>query len=81
MPLDMIPQHHHDQSELRFRLSTVCGLCALFIPVSLYRYVDGDEGYLLYAARMVAEGKQLYRDFFFPQAPLVPNVFAFCIAS
>lgn len=71
------PNQQRVSSELRFRLGTIVGLLALFVPVSLFRYVDGDEGYLLYAARLVAEGKQLYRDFFFPQAPLVPSVFAF----
>lgn len=76
MPLDPRPRPRHLKIELRWRLATIAGLCALFVPVSLRRYVDGDEGYLLYAARLIVEGKQLYRDFFFPQAPLVPNVFA-----
>ena len=76
MPFGTNPQHQHVHSELRWRWATIVLLCAVFVPVSLYRFIDGDEGYLLYAARLIAEGKELYRDFFFPQAPLVPNVFA-----
>jgi len=53
---------------------TLC-LLALFVPVALGRFIDSDEGYLLYAARLVSEGQVLYRDFFFPQTPLVPYVF------
>jgi hypothetical protein len=58
------------------RAWTAASLALLFVPVSLTRYIDGDEGYLLYAARLVAEGKTLYQEFFFPQAPFVPTVFA-----
>jgi hypothetical protein len=59
-----------------YRLLACFGLCLVFVPAALFRYIDGDEGYILYAARLVSEGQALYRDFFFPQAPLVPNVFA-----
>jgi hypothetical protein len=58
------------------RLWVLLALLALFIPVSLRRYIDGDEGYLLYAARLITAGKSLYSDFFCPQAPLVPTVFS-----
>lgn len=58
------------------RAVSLLGLICVFVPVSLRRLIDGDEGYLLYAARMVADGGSLYSDFFCPQAPLVPNVFA-----
>ncbi len=42
----------------------------------LNRFVAPDEGFYLYAARMVQEGLVPYRDFFFPQAPLSPYLFA-----
>ena len=34
--------------------------------------VNQDEGWYLYAARLVAAGKMPYRDFFFTQGPLLP---------
>lgn len=40
------------------------------------RPIDGDEGYYGLAARLVAEGKTPYVDFFYPQAPLLPYVYA-----
>lgn len=48
----------------------------VLVPCALLRLVDGDEGYLLLAARMVREGAVPYRDFFFPQPPLAAYVFA-----
>ncbi len=40
--------------------------------LSLTRRIDADEGYFLYAARLVRQGQIPYRDFFFPQLPLIP---------
>jgi hypothetical protein len=40
------------------------------------RLVDGDEGFYLSAAREVAQGKTLYSDFFYPQMPYLPHIFA-----
>jgi len=57
------------------RASLMLCLLALLLPVALGRFIDSDEGYLLYAARLVSEGQVVYRDFFFPQTPLVPYVF------
>ena len=37
--------------------------------------INQDEGWYLYAANMVAEGKMLYRDFFFTQGPKMPTVY------
>jgi hypothetical protein len=53
----------------------VC-LSAWLVPISLGRLIDADEGYLLMAARLVSEGHWPYRDFFLPQVPLLPAVFA-----
>ena len=38
--------------------------------------LNQDEGWYLYAARMVAEGQLPYRDFAFTQAPLMPFVYS-----
>ena len=37
--------------------------------------LNQDEGWYLYAANMVAEGKILYRDFFFTQGPFMPRFY------
>jgi hypothetical protein len=49
---------------------------AIFAGVSTHRLIDGDEGFYLVAARLVGEGKRLYRDFFYLQLPALPHVFA-----
>lgn len=38
--------------------------------------LNQDEGWYLYAARLVSEGKIPYRDFFYTQAPVMPIVYA-----
>ncbi len=40
------------------------------------RYADGDEGFYLSAAQEVANGRQLYSDFFYPQMPYLPYIFS-----
>ena len=37
--------------------------------------LNQDEGWYLYAADLVAEGKMLYRDFFYTQGPKMPTVY------
>ena len=60
------------------RISAIVGaLIAVLLPASLGRFIDGDEGYLLMAARLISEGHVPYRDFFLPQGPLLP----FCFGS
>lgn len=54
----------------------VVAIFASCILVSQLRFIDGDEGYLLMAAKLVSEGKLPYRDFFFPQGPILPYVYA-----
>src|SRR5947209_12322232 len=46
---------------------------AVFVPMSLYRIVDGDEGTYLLVSRLVAEGQLPYHDFFYPQMFLLPR--------
>ena len=38
--------------------------------------VNQDEGWYLYAANLVAEGKMPYRDFFYTQGPMLPYVYS-----
>ncbi|MCP4547329.1 MAG: glycosyltransferase family 39 protein, partial [bacterium] len=44
--------------------------------LSQNRSIDGDEGYYASAARLVVEGASVYRDFFYPQMPLMPHVYS-----
>ena len=39
-------------------------------------WLNQDEGWYLYAANLVAEGKVPYRDFFYTQGPLLPFVYS-----
>lgn len=62
------------------RLAAPAAAALILLLSSLYfglnRFIAPDEGFYLYAARMVQEGFVPYRDFFFPQAPLSPYLFA-----
>ncbi len=51
------------------------GAMFFFIWCAVNRLVAGDEGYYLLASRLVMEGNIPYRDFFFPQMPLLPYVY------
>jgi hypothetical protein len=42
-----------------------------YLILALTRSVDADEGYFLYSARLVSEHQIPYRDFFYPQMPMV----------
>ena len=46
------------------------------LALSRQRTIDGDEGYYATAARLVSEGQTPYLDFFYPQMPLLPYVYA-----
>lgn len=57
------------------RIVCICGIqLALFLLMAHFRFIDIDEGYYLSAARLVAEGKLPYLDFFYTQMPLMPYV-------
>jgi hypothetical protein len=58
---------------LIFLLAAQALLAAVFV---FYRTAEGDEGFYLAAAQRVADGMTLYADFFFPQGPMMPLVFA-----
>lgn len=51
-------------------------LAAVFVPMSIFRLVDADEGAYLIAAKLVMQGKLLYHDFSYPQMPLLPYLHA-----
>ncbi|MBI5627748.1 MAG: hypothetical protein HY953_02420, partial [Candidatus Rokubacteria bacterium] len=56
---------------------TLSGLAALFfLVVGAGTPGDIDEGYFALAAQLIVQGKVPYRDFFLPQTPLVPYLFA-----
>lgn len=44
------------------------------------RPIDGDEGYYAAAAQLTADGARPYADYFYPQAPLLPYVYAPVVA-
>ena len=49
---------------------------AFFSFVAGHRFIDGDEGAFLLAAKLVLMHKRPYLDFFYQQAPLLPYVYA-----
>ena len=53
-------------------VATITGI--YYLALALTRYIDADEGYFLYAARLVSEGRVPYRDFFYPQMPMLPYI-------
>jgi 4-amino-4-deoxy-L-arabinose transferase-like glycosyltransferase len=48
---------------------------AVFVPVAFVRALDPDEGWYAYAAERTFHGQLPYRDFFFPQTPLLPYLY------
>jgi 4-amino-4-deoxy-L-arabinose transferase-like glycosyltransferase len=46
------------------------------LALSRVRPIDGDEGYYATAARLVSYGRTPYLDFFYPQMPLMPYIYA-----
>jgi dolichyl-phosphate-mannose-protein mannosyltransferase len=55
-------------------------ICLVYLAGLFYyahvRPLDGDEGYYTTAARLVWEGKTPYRDFAYPQGPLLPYIYS-----
>lgn len=52
----------------------VAAQAVVIVPFALLRYVDGDEGPYLTAAKLVMKGRLPYRDFLYTQMPLLPYV-------
>lgn len=57
-------------------VAVLAGFGCLAATNLLFGELNQDEGWYLYAARLVTEGKLPYRDFAFTQAPLLPFVYA-----
>ncbi|MCP4571017.1 MAG: hypothetical protein GY838_01570 [bacterium] len=51
-------------------------VAAAALAAAWWRPIDGDEGYYAAAAGLVAQGQTPYTDFFYPQAPLLPALYA-----
>jgi hypothetical protein len=58
-----------------FRLVVYVLLAAILIWLVFYRAVNLDEGWYLTASRSVYDGRLLYRDFAYTQAPVLPYVY------
>ena len=56
-------------------LALVVAVCVAVLSV-WWGAVNQDEGWYLYAARLVGEGKLPYRDFFFTQGPVLPFLYS-----
>ena len=56
-------------------LMAVVAVCTATLAV-WWGAVNQDEGWYLYAARLVGEGKLPYRDFFFTQGPVLPFIYS-----
>lgn len=59
-------------------LAAVCVAAAsvtLYTAAVWFGNLNQDEGWYLYAARAVADGRMPYRDFFFTQGPLMPYLY------
>ena len=53
------------------------GACLVLGAASVWMGgLNQDEGWYLYAANLVAEGKVPYRDFFYTQGPMLPIVYS-----
>src|SRR5215475_6128884 len=70
------PQDHSSVQKVLLLLLAFSLQFWFFSYVALHRFIDGDEGFFLLAARLVLEHKKPYIDFLFEQAPLFPYVYA-----
>lgn len=66
---------HHGKGLIAALVFAALAVIMLFAISAWFGNLNQDEGWYLYAARMVSEGKVLYRDFHFSQSPLVPLVY------
>ena len=60
----------------RYWFLAAFGFVVLAFAAVWLEALNQDEGWYLYAARLVSEGKTPYRDFFYTQAPVMPVVYA-----
>jgi len=50
-------------------------MAAVFVPMSQFRLIDGDEGTYLLDSRLVMEGQMLFHDLYWPQMFLTPYIY------
>jgi hypothetical protein len=72
---EFVKDHRNVGSTWLVALAVALVQLLLFWIVSHFRFIDGDEAFYLVAARKVAEGSVVYRDFFYPQMPFLPSVY------
>ena len=60
----------------RYCLLAAFGFACLAAAAVWMGGLNQDEGWYLYAANLVAEGKMPYRDFFYTQGPMLPIVYS-----
>ena len=63
----------------RYGLLAVLSCAVLAVFAVWMGALNQDEGWYLYAAQLVAEGKRPYADFFYTQAPLMPYVYSLLV--
>jgi 4-amino-4-deoxy-L-arabinose transferase-like glycosyltransferase len=56
-------------------LAVVAVQACVLVPLAALRFVDGDEGAYLLAAKLAMQGEVIYRDFLHTQMPLIPYVY------
>jgi hypothetical protein len=57
-------------------LALFCAQFTFFLFLAFHRIADSDEGFYLYASKLLgAEGTLIYRDIFYPQMPLLPFIY------
>lgn len=71
-------QPRHMKRKTLLAVITLASLAYLagLVYYAQVRPIDGDEGYYSTAARLVWEGKTPYRDFSYPQGPLLPYIYS-----
>ncbi len=57
-------------------IAVICAACSLLAANILFGNLNQDEGWYLYAARMVSSGNLPYRDFAYTQMPVMPFVYS-----
>lgn len=63
------------ESFKRYWIAGFSAAVVLFAAAIWLGGLNQDEGWYLYAANLLSEGRMLYRDFFYTQGPLMPMVY------
>ena len=60
-----------------YKYLALAAFVILAVAAVILGSLNQDEGWYLYAAKLVSKGEMLYRDFFFTQGPVMPIVYSF----